>query len=67
MSKRLLSRFGMILFILGFLLIGAGAFIVWGVSWGGGNPLLLPGIGFVLILCSFVLLSLGSRVGDSTE
>ena len=67
MSKRLLSKFGMILFILGFLLIGAGAFIVWGVSWGGGNPFLLPSIGFVLILGSFVLLSLGSRIGDKTE
>ncbi|MFT3881452.1 MAG: hypothetical protein QM703_17525 [Gemmatales bacterium] len=65
MTKQLLSKIGVMLFILGFLFTSVGAFIVWGTS--GSHPFLLPGIGLGLILASFGLMAWGSRVSNKTE
>lgn len=62
MNKQLISNCGKVLFLLGFLAVAFGAFVVYGAS--SGNPFFLPGIGLGLILLSFVLFALGSRVGE---
>jgi len=64
MNKQLISNYGKVLFLMGFFAAGSGAFAAFVVSWRGGNPFLLPGIGLGFILLSFALFALGSRVGD---
>lgn len=60
MTKRQVSNWGKVLFFLGFVLVTIGAMF-------GNWFFLIPGIGFALILLSFVLLAYGSRVGDQQD
>jgi hypothetical protein len=74
MSKRHLSLWGKRLFLVGLFFVIIGSPFSW--FWGGSgimpfsdklNPFLLPAIGIVFVLASFVLLSFGSRVGDNQD
>ena len=57
MTRRQVSSCGKGLFFLGFIMVMLGAMY-------GGMIFIIPGIGFGLILLSFVFLAYGSRVGD---
>ena len=59
MTRRHLRTCGLTLFVIGLIMVSVGA-----MTFAFGGSFLYSGIAFGVILLSFVLLSMGSRVGD---